>query len=48
MPDMLSPRDLVFRPDIGHKLYNHQALICENVKTVDFSTIIAACELKVG
>ena len=21
---VLSPRDLVFRPDIGHKLYHHQ------------------------
>ena len=24
MPNLLSPRDLVFRPDIGHKLYHHQ------------------------
>ena len=23
MPNMLSPRDLVFRPDIGQKLYHH-------------------------
>ena len=22
--NVLSPRDLVFRPDIGHKLYHHQ------------------------
>ena len=26
MPNVLSPRDLVFRPDIGHKLYHHQLL----------------------
>ena len=24
VPNVLSPRDLVFRPDIGHKLYHHQ------------------------
>ena len=23
VPNVLSPRDLVFRPDIGHKLYHH-------------------------
>ena len=23
LPNVLSPRDLVFRPDIGHKLYHH-------------------------
>ena len=23
VPNVLSPRDLGFRPDIGHKLYNH-------------------------
>ena len=25
VPNVLSPRDLVFRPDIGHKLYQHQS-----------------------
>ena len=24
VPNVLSPRDLVFRPDIGHKLYHHR------------------------
>ena len=24
VPNVFSPRDLVFRPDIGHKLYHHQ------------------------
>ena len=23
VPNVLSPRDLVFRPDIGHELYHH-------------------------
>ena len=23
VPNVLSPRDLVFSPDIGHKLYHH-------------------------
>ena len=23
LPNALSPRDIVFRPDIGHKLYHH-------------------------
>ena len=26
VPNVLSPRDLVFRPDIGHKLYHHMVL----------------------
>ena len=26
MPSVLSPRGLVFRPDIGHKLYHHPPL----------------------
>ena len=31
MPNVLSPRDLVFRPDIGHKLYHHQLKILINI-----------------
>ena len=27
VPNVLSPRELVFRHDIGHKLYHHQCLI---------------------
>ena len=26
MPNVLSPRDLVFRPDIGHKMYHHRLI----------------------
>ena len=26
VPNVLNPRDLVFRPDIGHKLYHHRPL----------------------
>ena len=26
VPNVLNPRDLVFRPDIGHKLYHHHEM----------------------
>ena len=26
VPNVLSQRDLVFRPDIGHKLYHHRII----------------------
>ena len=35
MQNVLSPRDLLFRPDIGHKLYHHQL-----ISTFDFATWI--------
>ena len=27
VPNVLNPKDIVFRPDIGHKLYHHQEKI---------------------
>ena len=27
VPNVLSPRNLVFRPDIGHKLYHNQVIV---------------------
>ena len=30
VPNVLSPRDLVFRPDIGHKLYHQLVFIIKS------------------
>ena len=29
VPNVLSPRDLVFRPDIGHKMYHDHFILSE-------------------
>ena len=31
VPNVLSPRDLIFRPDIGHKLYHHHYSVYQAV-----------------
>ena len=38
VPNVLSPRDLVFRPDRGHKLYHHRISLLDFISTVVFLT----------
>ena len=37
VPNMLSPRDLVFRPDIGQELCHHHYLIQTTAKLIEIS-----------
>ena len=45
VPNVLSPRDLVFRPDIGHKLYHHRkflwAVYLEGVSLIQAAELAA-------
>ena len=43
VPNVLSPRDVVFRPDIGHKLFHHLANSENTDQTDCWSSLLRVC-----